>query len=74
MAVLVRVLVKQSRVQGADERGRAQGAGALRVHRRARHQLRRHHHAPAALRLQQLPVRLHMAAIVVQALLRSLFA
>lgn len=34
----------------------AQGAGAMRVRRRAGHQLRRHHHAPAALRLQQLQV------------------
>ena len=34
----------------------AQGAGAMRVRRRAGHQLRRHHHAPAALWLQQLQV------------------
>ena len=34
----------------------AQGAGTMRVRRRAGHQLRRHHHAPAALWLQQLQV------------------
>lgn len=34
----------------------AQGAGAMRVLRRAGYQLRRHHHAPAAIRLQQLQV------------------